>query len=106
ADNFFALRFFITAFVCAICFMSLGATGAQPRVTFPNKLVKIIVPFPAGGTADVLPRVVAEPLTARWGQSVIVENRAGAGGNIGAEVVAKSEPDGYTLLASPPGPLA
>ena len=73
---------------------------------FPGKAVRVIVPFPAGGTADLLPRVVGEKLAAKWGQPVIVENRAGAGGNIGADAVARSEPDGHTLLASPPGPLA
>ncbi len=63
------------------------------------------MPYPPGGTADVMPRIVADWLSRKWGQSVIIENRTGAGGNIGAEVVAKSDPDGYTLLASPPGPL-
>jgi len=67
--------------------------------------VKIVVPFPAGGTADVLPRIIADWLSHKWGQSIIVEDRAGAGGNIGAEFVAKADPDGYTLLASPPPPL-
>ncbi|HEX4040600.1 MAG TPA: tripartite tricarboxylate transporter substrate binding protein, partial [Xanthobacteraceae bacterium] len=67
--------------------------------------VKIIVPFPAGGTADVMPRIFADWLSRKLGQPFIVEDRAGAGGNIGAEVVAKSDPDGYTLLASPPPPL-
>ncbi|HXW49608.1 MAG TPA: tripartite tricarboxylate transporter substrate binding protein, partial [Xanthobacteraceae bacterium] len=66
---------------------------------------KMIVPFPAGGTADVMPRVIAERLSRKWGQSIIIENHTGAGGNVGAEIAAKSEPDGYTLLASPPPPL-
>jgi tripartite-type tricarboxylate transporter receptor subunit TctC len=69
---------------------------------FPNKIIKIIVPYPPGGTADALPRMIAEKLPAILGQQVIVENRAGAGGNIGAELVARSSPDGYTLLATPP----
>jgi tripartite-type tricarboxylate transporter receptor subunit TctC len=72
---------------------------------YPARVIKIVVPFPAGGTADVMPRVIAEWLSRTWGRTVIVENHTGAGGNIGAEVVAKSEPDGYTLLASPPPPL-
>ncbi len=72
---------------------------------YPARVVKIVVPFPAGGTADVMPRILAEWLSRKWDQSVIVENHTGAGGNIGAEVVAKAEPDGYTLLASPPPPL-
>jgi tripartite-type tricarboxylate transporter receptor subunit TctC len=67
--------------------------------------VKIIVPFPAGGTADVMPRIFSEWLAKKWGQPVVIENRTGAAGNIGAEAVAKAEPDGYTLLAAPPPPL-
>ena len=72
---------------------------------YPARVVKIVVPFPAGGTADVMPRIIAERLSRKWGHSVIIENHTGAGGNVGAEVVAKSDPDGYTLLASPPPPL-
>ena len=72
---------------------------------YPSRPVKIVVPFPAGGTADVVPRIVGEWLSRKWGQPVIVEDRAGAGGNIGAEFAAKADPDGYTLLASPPPPL-
>ena len=73
---------------------------------FPSRPVKIVVPFPAGGTADVLPRILADGLREKWKQPVVVENRPGAGGNIGAEQVARAVPDGTTLLASPPGPLA
>jgi tripartite-type tricarboxylate transporter receptor subunit TctC len=80
--------------------------SAPPAAGFPNRAVRIIVNFPAGGTADVLPRIVSQKLSEKWGQPVIVENRPGAGGNIGAEAVAKSAPDGYTLLATPPAPLA
>jgi tripartite-type tricarboxylate transporter receptor subunit TctC len=72
---------------------------------YPTRVVRIVVPYPAGGTADVMPRIIADWLSRKWGQSVIIENRTGAGGNIGAEAAAKSDPDGYTLLASPPGPL-
>jgi tripartite-type tricarboxylate transporter receptor subunit TctC len=81
---------------------------AQPQgaSNYPDRAIRVIVPFPAGGTADALPRIVAERLRQRWNQPVVVENRAGAGGNIGASAVAAAEPDGYTLLASPPGPLA
>ncbi len=78
---------------------------AQDATNFPAKPIRIIVPFPAGGTADILPRVLGEKLTTRFGQTVLVENRAGAAGNIGAETVFKSEPDGYTLLSAPPPPL-
>jgi tripartite-type tricarboxylate transporter receptor subunit TctC len=81
---------------------------AAPAVaqTWPNKQVRIVVPFPAGGSADVLCRIVGEKLGAAWGQTVIVDNRAGAGGNVGAEIVYRADPDGYTLLCSPPPPLA
>src|SRR5579862_8468182 len=86
--------------------LALGAMAVPAQAQdFPTRTVKIVVPFPAGGTADVLPRIVADWLSRKWGQSVIVENRSGAGGNIGAEFVAKSDPDGYTLLAAPPPPL-
>ncbi len=71
---------------------------------YPNKSVRIVAPFPAGGSADVIPRIIGEKLSLKWGQPVIVENRAGAAGNIGAEYVFKAEPDGYTLLSSPPPP--
>jgi tripartite-type tricarboxylate transporter receptor subunit TctC len=73
--------------------------------TYPARPIRIIVPFPAGGTADLLPRIIGENLTAKWGQPVIVDNRPGAAGNIGAELVFKAEPDGYTLLSAPPPPL-
>ena len=72
---------------------------------YPDHTVKIIVPFPAGGTADVLPRIVAERLSRKWGQPVVIENRTGAAGNIGSEQAYHSAPDGYTLLSSPPPPL-
>jgi tripartite-type tricarboxylate transporter receptor subunit TctC len=72
---------------------------------WPTRAVKIVVPFPAGGTADVMPRVFADWLSKKWGQPVVVENKPGAAGNIGAEQVAKAEPDGYTLLSAPPPPL-
>ncbi|MGB7599792.1 MAG: tripartite tricarboxylate transporter substrate-binding protein, partial [Candidatus Sulfotelmatobacter sp.] len=77
--------------------LALAAPPARAQ-NYPNHVVKIVVPYPAGGTADVMPRILADWLSRKWGQSVIIENRTGAGGNIGAEVVAKSDPDGYTLL--------
>ena len=82
----------------------VAAMPAQAQ-DYPSHPVKIIVPFPAGGTADVMPRIFSEWLAKKWGQPVVIENRTGAAGNIGAEAVAKAEPDGYTLLAAPPPPL-
>jgi tripartite-type tricarboxylate transporter receptor subunit TctC len=81
---------------------SLPASQAQD---YPARAVKIIVPFPAGGTADAMPRAVADYLSRKWGQPVVIENRSGAGGNVGAEAAYKSDPDGYTLLSAPPPPL-
>ena len=89
--------------------LALAATlpfAAQAQQDFPKKPIRIIVAVPAGGAADTLGRIVAEKLQTKWGQPVVVENRAGAGGNIAAEHVFNSPPDGYTLLLSPPGPLA
>jgi len=83
--------------------LTLGAgAGAQ---TLPDAL-RFVVPFPAGGTADILPRLMADKLRAQFSGGVIVENRTGAGGNIGADLAFRAEPDGRTLLASPPGPIA
>jgi tripartite-type tricarboxylate transporter receptor subunit TctC len=79
-----------------------GAAAAE----FPSQTVKIIVPNPAGGTADALPRILADALGKVWKQPVVIENRAGAAGNVGAESFSRTPPDGYTLLASPPTTLA
>ena len=87
----------------AVTLAALPAALAQQD--YPSRPVKIIVPFPAGGTADVMPRIVGDWLSRKWGQPVVIENRTGAAGNIGAEAVAKAEPDGYTLLSAPPPPL-
>ena len=70
---------------------------------YPNKPVRIMAPFPPGGLVDVLARVLGEEMAKSLGQPVVVENKPGAGGNIGADVVAKAEPDGYTLLMTSPG---
>lgn len=82
------------------------ATTAQAQAGFPTRVVKLIVPYPPGGGTDLLARVLADQLGRKWGQAVIVENVGGAGGNIGAFEVFRSEPDGYTLLLASPGPIA
>jgi tripartite-type tricarboxylate transporter receptor subunit TctC len=88
----------------AMSFVFWFALAAQAQ-DYPGRPIRIVVPFPAGGSADLIPRIVGEKLAAKWGQPVVVENRPGAAGNIGAELVYKSEPDGYTLLSAPPPPL-
>src|SRR6266446_8971500 len=89
----------------ALLLAALVAAFPLHAQDWPAKAVRIIVPFPAGGSADLLPRVVAEKLTEKWRQPVIVDNRPGAAGNIGADAVFRAEPDGYTLMSSPPPPL-
>jgi tripartite-type tricarboxylate transporter receptor subunit TctC len=79
-----------------------GAAGAQ---TYPNKPIRIVVPYAAGGTSDILARQIGPKLTDVWGQPVVVENKPGANGNVGADFVAKSAPDGYTLLLTDLGGL-
>ena len=87
---------------------TLAATGmAQPAdASYPKQPIKIVVPFPAGGTSDVLARIVGQKLSEAWGQQVLVDNRPGANGNIGADLVAKSKADGYTLVLMDMGNLA
>jgi tripartite-type tricarboxylate transporter receptor subunit TctC len=93
--------------ICIALFSLFAAVcRAEVAAIYPSKSIKIVVPFPAGGTADIVARITAEKLRQKWKQPVIVENRPGAGGNIGTEAVASSAPDGYTLLVSSPGPMA
>ena len=84
---------------------SLLAPADAPAQDYPLRTVKMIVPYPAGGTTDILPRIMQDWLTRRWGQPIVIDNRAGAAGNIGAEAAYKSDPDGYTLLVTAPSPL-
>jgi tripartite-type tricarboxylate transporter receptor subunit TctC len=86
--------------------LSLAATSLAHAQSYPTKTVRIIVGLAPGGTTDVFTRTLAQRLTEAWGQTVIVENRPGASGMIGAEAVAKAAPDGYTLLVSPQTSLA
>jgi tripartite-type tricarboxylate transporter receptor subunit TctC len=90
--------------VLALLLVAGALTNAQAQ-TYPDHTVKIIVPFPAGGTADAVPRLVADWLSRKWGQPVVIENHTGAAGNIGSEIAYKATPDGYTLLSAPPPPL-
>jgi tripartite-type tricarboxylate transporter receptor subunit TctC len=90
----------ITAFI-----LSLGCTGIASAQDYPNRPVRIIVPYPAGGSNDIAARIVAQKLSERLGKQFLVEDRGGGGGNIGMEAVATAAPDGYTLLLSAPGPL-
>jgi len=90
------------AWAAALCCFASG-TRAQ---TYPSRTVILVVPFPPGGGVDALARIVAERLTAALKQSVVVENRVGAGGNLGTRAVAKAEPDGYTLLLGHTGTIS
>ncbi len=86
-------------FSTALVFMA--ATTSVPAQQYPSKAVRMIVGFPAGGTSDIMARLTGQKLSEAWGQTFIIDNRPGAGGNIGTELVAKAAPDGYTLLVSP-----
>ena len=86
--------------------LAMPALGAGEDEGFPNRTVKIVVPFPPGGTADLLPRALAEKISVAWKRPIVIENRPGAAGNTGAKAVADAPADGYMLLSSPPGPLA
>ncbi len=88
----------------AACLLATPAVQAQTADDYPNRTVKIVVSAPAGGGLDVAARIIAERLRQKWGQPFIVENRPGASGNTGTEVVINAEPDGYTLLAAQPSP--
>ncbi|MBI1204463.1 MAG: tripartite tricarboxylate transporter substrate binding protein [Rhodopseudomonas sp.] len=98
-----ARRRLLTLSLAALALAPLG--GAALAQGYPDHTVRIIVPFPAGGTADAIPRLVAQYLSKKWGQSVIIENKTGAAGNIGAEAAYRADPDGYTLMSTPPPPL-
>ncbi len=89
----------------AVAFAAILIAGVAQAQTYPDRPIRLIAPFPAGGLADVLARAVGDEMSKSLGQPVIVENRAGAGGNTGADAVAKSAPDGYTLLMSSAGIL-
>ena len=97
--NSFSLRAILAAFG------TLVFGGTAMAQDYPSRPVKIVVPFPAGGSNDIIARILAQKLNERTGQPFLIENRGGAGGNIGADAVATSESDGYTLLLTAPPPL-
>ena len=90
----------------ALAFMAFAFANAATAQTYPSKPIRVIVPFAAGGTSDILARFIGPKLTEAWGQPVIIENKTGANGNVGADYVAKSAPDGYTLLLADIGAIA
>jgi len=83
-----------------------SALGGVPALAQGSRPVRLVVPFPAGGTADILPRILADKARAAFPAGIIVDNKAGAGGNIGADYVSRADPDGSVFLISPPGPIA
>jgi tripartite-type tricarboxylate transporter receptor subunit TctC len=87
----------VAAMALGLAALGLAAAGAHAQ-TFPSKPIRMVVPFTPGGTTDILARTVGQKMTEHWGQPVVIDNRPGAGGNIGSELVAKAPPDGYTLL--------
>ncbi len=91
--------------LAALCVACLLAPVVCQAAEYPTRTVRIIVSAPPAGGPDIVARLLAERLTTRWGQPVVVENRPGAGGNLGAGEVAAAEPDGYTLLSAQPAPL-
>jgi tripartite-type tricarboxylate transporter receptor subunit TctC len=94
--------------ICRASIAVLALLTAVPGVAaqdFPSRVIRIVIPFPAGGSVDVTARILAQKMSEGLKTQVIVESRSGAGGNIGSDSVAKSEPDGYTLLYTAPGPL-
>ncbi len=91
------MRNILAALIVVVTIPS-GAPASAQAPTYPDKPIRIVVPFPVGGIADTFGREIGKNLTETWGQPVIIDNRTGAGGNIGADIVAKSPPDGYTLV--------
>src|SRR5262245_40015006 len=96
----------LTAIIAAAGVLLATAAGAQQEpADYPSRTIRVVVSAPAGGGVDIVARLVAERLQQTWGHPIVVENRSGAGGNLGAETVAQADADGYTLLAAQPAPL-
>ena len=92
--------------VCVFVALAIAAGSALAEIAYPARQITIVVGFSAGGSTDIVARLLAEEMRKTWGQPVVVDNKPGAGGNIGAALVAKAKPDGYTLLMGSVGPLA
>ena len=91
--------------LCLIAVLCFASSPVHADDVYPNKPIRLIVPVAPGGGADITARALAQKLSAAWGQQVIIDNRAGAGGTVGLEIGARSTPDGYTLIEASMGPL-
>ena len=96
-------RLSISSTLTALALSSIA--NAPLAQDYPTKPIRVIVPIAAGGGTDIATRIVGQKLTERWAHQVVVDNRPGAGGNIGTELAARANPDGYTLLSTSPGPI-
>src|SRR3954469_25798467 len=94
------MRRFIGAIATGALALATAAAIAQSSASYPGKPIRIVVPFPPGGATDIMTRNITQKLNESWKQPVLVDNRAGANGMIGADAVAKAPPDGYTYLAA------
>jgi len=90
-----------SSFAMLLAVSALAQT--DPAANYPNRTIRVVVPYPAGGTSDILMRLIGQKLTERWGQQIVIEPRPGAAGLIGTEIVARAQPDGYTLVATDMG---
>ena len=97
---------FASLALLAVCAAAVRAASGQAEDAYPSRVVRLVVPFPAGSGTDVLSRLLADQLSRKWGRTVISENVPGASGNIGAFDVWRSTPDGHTMMLAPPGPIA
>ena len=89
----------------ALFALTVVATAAHAQPAWPAKAIRVIVPFPAGGTSDILARLIGQKLTEAWGQQIVVDSRPGATGTIGTDMVVRAPPDGYTVLLTDLGNL-